>query len=480
MLVRKTSFYDGENQLVDWKFVIGCLFVLSVYVGVGLLFYILSEGWSVADAFFFTVITVTTLGISDLYPDNYASKLFTIFYILVGITMAGYALSRVGIYVLSKEESIIIKGLDVTERPGFSWSRLATILTSLALVIFAGAISATYAFEIDFVSGLYFAVVICTTVGYGDIKPVSAQEKVFFSFYALLATCVTTACLGAAAEMFMEHQQKKIANKILNTVMTIDNFAFMDQTGDGKVSEQEFLEAMLVALGKVRAEDIEQIKRRFNQLDYWNDGLVDPASMSQEDYSEAMAADLLFEKGRSRSIYYRPKAIPQTPAPASASASASVSASASASASAPASATTPDSASTSAQETPPDTRTPPRRGPSGRGMFSSPQQGPTGSPRFTFDSPQGPEYRRFSFDSGSSSLRGGSKRLSFDESSRGNSRRFSFESGSPLDPSQHRLSRSLQSYSHFQPVSLSPRTSNPFLSPQPVSPRGSGTLSTLF
>jgi len=51
----------------------------------GTVFYSGVEGWGVIDSLYFSVITLTTIGYGDLHPTTDLSKIFTIFYILIGI-----------------------------------------------------------------------------------------------------------------------------------------------------------------------------------------------------------------------------------------------------------------------------------------------------------------------------------------------------------------------------------------------------------
>jgi voltage-gated potassium channel len=53
----------------------------------GTIFYILEEGWSIVDAFYFSVTTLTTVGLGDLTPTTTLSKLFTIIYIFAGLSL---------------------------------------------------------------------------------------------------------------------------------------------------------------------------------------------------------------------------------------------------------------------------------------------------------------------------------------------------------------------------------------------------------
>ena len=49
--------------------------------------YRLLEDWSWVDSLYFSVVAVTTVGFGDLTPSTDASKLFTVAYVLVGITI---------------------------------------------------------------------------------------------------------------------------------------------------------------------------------------------------------------------------------------------------------------------------------------------------------------------------------------------------------------------------------------------------------
>lgn len=60
------------------------LILLALLVS-GTVFYSTVEGWGIVDSLYFSVVTLSTVGYGDLSPGTTAGKLFTIFYILVGI-----------------------------------------------------------------------------------------------------------------------------------------------------------------------------------------------------------------------------------------------------------------------------------------------------------------------------------------------------------------------------------------------------------
>jgi voltage-gated potassium channel Kch len=68
----------------DPQFVsLGLLAAVAIASGTG--FYTLVEGLRVVDAFYFSVVTLTTVGYGDFAPQTDAGKLFTALYVLVGV-----------------------------------------------------------------------------------------------------------------------------------------------------------------------------------------------------------------------------------------------------------------------------------------------------------------------------------------------------------------------------------------------------------
>ena len=60
---------------------------------IGTLVYNFLEHWSYVDSFYFSGITLTTIGYGDLYPTNDVSKIFTVIFAVSGIGIALYTFS---------------------------------------------------------------------------------------------------------------------------------------------------------------------------------------------------------------------------------------------------------------------------------------------------------------------------------------------------------------------------------------------------
>ncbi len=69
------------------------LSVLITVVGIGTLGYIFIADYGFIDAFYMTVITITTVGFKEVRPLDLPSKIFTIFLILMSIGTYGYIIS---------------------------------------------------------------------------------------------------------------------------------------------------------------------------------------------------------------------------------------------------------------------------------------------------------------------------------------------------------------------------------------------------
>ncbi len=69
------------------------ILVIIVIIIIGTSWYSIIEGWSVLDAMYMTVITVTTIGFREVHQLDDSGKAFTIFLAIAGVGAAMYALS---------------------------------------------------------------------------------------------------------------------------------------------------------------------------------------------------------------------------------------------------------------------------------------------------------------------------------------------------------------------------------------------------
>jgi len=77
------------------------LYLTMFVVGFGTVVYRFLENWSWIDCLYFSVVTLTTVGYGDFAPVTTGGKLFTIFYIIIGL---GVILNFIEIIHLHYEE----------------------------------------------------------------------------------------------------------------------------------------------------------------------------------------------------------------------------------------------------------------------------------------------------------------------------------------------------------------------------------------
>ena len=81
--------------------------VAGVLILTGTLFYWrFEDGWTVIDALYFCVVTLTTVGFGDLHPTSSGTQLFTIVYILTGLGILVALLSSVAQQYLKQKAEV--------------------------------------------------------------------------------------------------------------------------------------------------------------------------------------------------------------------------------------------------------------------------------------------------------------------------------------------------------------------------------------
>ncbi len=78
--------------------------VASVVVAIGTVFYRFIEDLNWVDSVYFSVITLTTVGYGDFSPVTTAGKVFTMFYVLVGIGIFVALVTEVGGHLIEERK----------------------------------------------------------------------------------------------------------------------------------------------------------------------------------------------------------------------------------------------------------------------------------------------------------------------------------------------------------------------------------------
>ncbi|KAM7216161.1 outward-rectifier potassium channel TOK1 [Rhypophila decipiens] len=232
-----------------------------IYILLGSLVFSHIEDWNYLDAMYWAAVTLFTVGFGDIYPETILGRALLFPYALVGIISLGLVIGSIRSLILQRgkhrldarmmerkrrkmlrrmtrkgEDDILVPIRDESKAPSLR-SADATGLTEFerreqefklmrtiqhaaarrrrwyALAVSGGTwlvlwlVGAKIFQEAEnkyqgwtYFDGVYFAFVSLTTIGYGDITPVSNAGRSFWVFWAFLALPTTTVLISNAGD----------------------------------------------------------------------------------------------------------------------------------------------------------------------------------------------------------------------------------------------------------------------------------------
>ena len=81
--------------------------------------------------------------------------------------------------------------------------------------------------------------------------------------------------LASVGMALVERRQRKIFKSQLKKGLTMDHLMAMDSNKDGKVEREEYVVFMLMEMGLVNKNEIEELWGQFNRLDVTKSGYLD-------------------------------------------------------------------------------------------------------------------------------------------------------------------------------------------------------------
>jgi hypothetical protein len=86
---------EQDDLAVQSKGVLVAFMGLGIVIGIGTAVYAALESLKTVDALYFTVVTATTVGFGDYYPQTMAGKIFTLFYVPFSVVTVAGAINHI-------------------------------------------------------------------------------------------------------------------------------------------------------------------------------------------------------------------------------------------------------------------------------------------------------------------------------------------------------------------------------------------------
>ncbi|CAD5334125.1 unnamed protein product [Arabidopsis thaliana] len=249
------------DQQSDSKTIVNqAVALLVVYLSLGVLIYWLNrdsynvkQTHPVVDALYFCIVTMCTIGYGDITPDSVVTKLFSIFFVLVGFGFMDILLSGMVTYVLDLQENYMLEtarneSLNLNDRDkvrsyiidvkkGRMRIRLKVGL-ALGVVVLClgfGVLIMHFVEKIGWLDSFYFSVMSVTTVGYGDRAFNTLAGRLLAAMWLLVSTLAVARAILFLAESRVDKRNRERAKKVLGESMSISQFLDADIDCNGCV-----------------------------------------------------------------------------------------------------------------------------------------------------------------------------------------------------------------------------------------------------
>lgn len=271
------------------------LSVVVVYYAIGCVFYNHTEGWDITDSIYFTTIGASTIGYGDKVCGDDRCRLFSVFYIGIGIVLiVGVITSSVTSVLDGYQARVREVGNGILEASSHknpnsgktSFRRkffylyglhilYATLLLGFPLLM--GSILfyllARNDMQVTAIMALYWSMQTCATIGWGDMQLPQGYQKLWICFFVLFAISCVSAAIAQIGSMRLTMEAYRRQEMLKNKRLATSLISQLDVVGKG-VDKFEFLAAMLVALEKVKPEEVSDILNQFDELDVERKGVL--------------------------------------------------------------------------------------------------------------------------------------------------------------------------------------------------------------
>lgn len=275
------------------------LMAFVAYIGISGAIISALEGWSLLDAFYFAVVTATTVGYGDLVPRRNITKVFVCGYAVLSCCLIATLLSSMVSSVIDtqsalgvrlqnalsghrhglREESAIPEGQYLVRNAEAEEVRarnrcIATGVLLLVACVLGAIMYGLLLQKLSPIDTLFLLVATLTTVGYGDVHPETRAGKFFAVAWLVFSSIGLANLLSQYSEWKVCQRHTEMAREVMSSRMSEQTYNTFDENRDGMLDETEYLAFVLTKMEKTTSDEIAAIRERFSELDQDGNGLI--------------------------------------------------------------------------------------------------------------------------------------------------------------------------------------------------------------
>lgn len=114
-----------------------------------------------------------------------------------------------------------------------------------------------------------------TTIGFGDLTPQTPAARLFAVLYIPLTIAAAGEFLSGITMALLRRRQRQVYERQLEKDLTIEHLKVMDANNDGKISREEYVQFMLIEMGRVSQNELDELFHQFDRLDVTASGYLD-------------------------------------------------------------------------------------------------------------------------------------------------------------------------------------------------------------
>lgn len=284
--------HSKSARLLSPRVVMWDLLLVVTFYAVGALTFVVVEHWSLTSSVYFISSTVSTVGYGDLAPQTALGQLFCCVVILVGVTLVFTRIRKyidtVHDFVTKYEEKLFdLVGfgvINVDRLPIYRYSpedvhgmlhyprRYCMALMPVLLLLLLAFVYAKVFMGLSVVKAIYFTVVTCTTVGYGDFAPEDSFTRLFCCVFLLVLCIVVTNTGRDLLLISVRHKIRSGRSQPDVEAMLLRKIRSAPNAASHAITESEYIVEALLNENLVDRQVLLAVRRQYHWVARGGDG----------------------------------------------------------------------------------------------------------------------------------------------------------------------------------------------------------------